>query len=183
MLLDVKVEGMSAYADVLRFEPGHYGNGGSIVLLSMFGPRNAVRAAWARLSESTRKGRHSTSIAVGEFHVSKGEASYTTISSPLPGRGLTHTVIVHQQLQRNAPDIGFFYQVGPDADRRYYDRLARYCAVPLRRDWSAALWSLGITAGTVSPVVGHGLEVFRISTDADAWAALVKNAIVSGLLS
>lgn len=177
MLLEVEGD-LTCYSDSLRVR----GDGwrAELVLLSIFGPRNAVRAAWAKLSASTRRGQGS--IQIGGKHVAKAEgASYTTQSAPLE-RGLVHCVIFHQQLGHNAPDRGFIFQTGPDAERRYFDRLARWCPVPFRGAWRESLWAIGRERGAIAEVAGHGREVWRIDTTREIWEPIVKDALIAGEL-
>lgn len=180
MLLEVKGE-LACYCDCLRVrDSGAYRH--DLVLLSLFGPRNAVRAAWAKLSSASRRGYHE-SIQVGDRNVAKaGDASYTTVSSPL-GKGLVHCLIYHQQLGHNAPDRGYIYQVGPDAERRYFDRLARWCPVPLRDSWREPLWKIGRERNAIIEVGGHGRDVWWVSTERDQWEPIVRDALVAGELS
>ncbi len=152
-----------------------------LVLLSMFGPRNAVRAAWAKLSSAARRGV-AESIDVGGTNIAKADnASYTTVTAPI-GRGLLHCVIFHQQLSHNAPDIGFVFQTGPEAERRYFDRLSRWCPVPMRAAWRQPLWDLGRAHGAIVEINGHGREVWQVATTREAWEPIVSAALIAGEL-
>jgi hypothetical protein len=149
----------------------------------MFGPRNAVRAAWATLSKvGSGRRRHRESIEIGGTRVSlKEETTYATVNAPLD-RGLLHCVIFHPMLSHNAPDVGFFYQVDPDASRRYFDRLSRWCPVPLRASWRETLWALGENQGAIVEITGHGRKVWNVATTRDVWEPIVQNGILTGEL-
>lgn len=176
------VEGdLPCYSDTLRM----HGDGwrSELVLLSLFGPRNAVRAAWATLASSYGRKGYRKSIGVGNTHVALHEnVAYSTVQAPLE-RGLLHTVIFHPMLGHNAPDLGYFFQVGPDADQRYFDRLARWCPVPLRTSWRAPLWDLGCARGAITELKGHGKDVWYVSTARDTWEPVVRDALLAGDLS
>jgi len=176
----VEIQGsLSCYSDALRVD-GH-GYHSALVLLSLFGPRNAVRAAWATLVKSSGRKR-TGSIAVGDTRAGLKEGvGYSTVSAPLE-RGLHHIVIFHPMLSHNAPDLGYVYQVGPDASRRYFDRLARWCPVPLRTSWCGRLWNLGRQAGAITELAGHGRDVWRVATTREVWEPIVRDAVVSGEL-
>lgn len=176
MLIEVDGD-LPCYSDALRVRGDGWRS--ELVLLSMFGPRNAVRAAWAKLSKASgRRGRRE-SISVGGKSVAMADGvSYSTVSAPLE-RGLLHTVIFHPMLSHNAHDLGFIYQVGPDASRRYFDRLARWCPVPLRAAWRGPLWDLGRAHGAIVEVRGHGREVWHVTTTRDAWEPIVRDALVT----
>lgn len=151
-----------------------------LVMLSMFGPRNAVRAAWANLSKSSGRRGRCGSITVGGRNVSMSEGvGYLAVNAPLD-RGLLHMVIFHPMFSHNAPDIGSFYQTGPDASRRYLVRLARWCPVPLRDPWGPSLWELGREHGAIVQMEGHGREAWQVSTARDTWEPIVRNAIIAG---
>lgn len=188
------VQGMSATSPILRIEGDlacysdalrTHGDGwrSELVLLSMFGPRNAVRAAWATLSSSYGRKGYRKSIKVGTSNVSLHESvTYSTVQVPLE-RGLLHCVIFHPMLGHNAPDLGYFFQVGPGADQRYFDRLARWCQVPLRATWRVPLWSIGCERGAIVELKGHGRDVWHVSTSADIWGPIVRDALLTGDLT
>jgi hypothetical protein len=178
----IEIDGdLPCHSDTLRVRGEGWNT--EIVLLSMFGPRNAVRAAWAKLSKSSGRRGHRQPISVGGENAKLAEGvTYSTVSAPLE-RGLLHTVIFHHMLGHNAPDLGFIYQTGPDASRRYFDRLARWCPVPLRADWRAPLWDLGRRAGAITVLKGHGREAWHVTTKRDAWESIIREALVAGELN
>lgn len=176
MLLEVKGD-LPCYCDTLRTTGDGYSR--KIVLLSLFGPRNAVRAAWAKLSKSASRSGYRESIDVGGQHVAKSNDSYSSVAAPLE-RGILHQIIFHHLLGHNAPDAGFLYQTGPDADQRYFDRLARLCPVPLRSSWREPLWALGREHGAIALLEGHGREVWQVATTGEVWQPIIRDAVVTG---
>jgi hypothetical protein len=180
ILLEVKGD-LPCHCDTLRVrgDERHYRS--ELLLLSMFGPRNAVRAAWAKLSKGASRGGHRESIDVGGTSVAKSDAAYFTGFAPL-GRGLLHCLIYHHELSHNAPNLGRVLQVGPDAGRRYFDRLARWCPVPMRSEWRAPLWDLGRAKGAIVEMRGHGREVWHVDTTRETWEPIIRDALVTGEL-
>jgi hypothetical protein len=171
---------LPCYSDTLRVDRS--GHRSDLVMLSMFGPRNAVRAAWANLSKSTGRRGRCGSIAVGDTTVGLSEGvGYLTVSAPLD-RGMLHMVIFHPMFSHNAPDVGSYYQTGPDAERRYFARLARWCPVPLPTAWRSPLWDLGRKHGAIVCADGHGREAWKVSTVTDTWEPIVRDALVAGEL-
>lgn len=165
---------LRCYADTLRYEEP-----GRIVLLSMFGPRNAVRASWAKLVQHTRR-TYMPGIHVGGVYVSKeANTSYFSAHAQI-GRGLLHTLLFHPHLSVNAPDTGCFYTLDAAG---YFARLAPRCPVPFRAGWADALWRLGLAAGAVRALPGHGREVWRVATTSDSWAPIVTAALAAGELN
>lgn len=175
----VEIQGsLSCYSDALRVDASDRWRS-TLVLLSMFGPRNAVRAAWATLAKSSGRRGRTGSIAVGDTRVGLAEGvGYSYTSAPLD-RGHHHILIFHPMLSHNAPDLGYVYQVGPGAERRYFERLARWCPVPLRAAWRERLWDLGRAAGAVTETKGHGREVWRVATTREVWEPIVRAAIAA----
>lgn len=178
ILLEIKGD-LPCHCDTLRVRGEGWRS--ELLLLSMFGPRNAVRAAWATLSKGASRSGHRETIDVGGTNVSKSDAAYFTNTAPI-GRGLLHCIIYHQQLSHNAPNLGHILQTGPEAERRYFDRLARWCPVPMRGAWREKLWDLGRERGAIVEMRGHGRELWQISTARDVWEPIVREAIVAGEL-
>ncbi len=176
MLLEIEGS-LSCHCDTLRMLGEGYR--AECVLLSMFGHRNAVRAAWATLLKSSgRRGRQG-SIVVGGTRVGLSESiAYATQSAPLE-RGLLHAIFFHPMLSHNAPDLGYIYQVGPGASERYFARLARWCPVPLRATWRSSLWELGRRHGAITEVSGHGRDVWHVATTREAWEPIVSAALLT----
>lgn len=181
MLLEIKGS-LPCYSDALRVIPREHDYGSAkIVLLSMFGNRNAVRAAWARLSKAASRSGYRESIDVGGASVAKSNDNYSTVFAPI-GRGRLHCLIWHQQLGHNAPDTGVVYQAGPDASTRYFDKLAKRCPVPVRASWAPALWTIGRDKGAIKLLEGHGREVWSIDTSRETWEPILRDAILAGEL-
>jgi hypothetical protein len=173
-MIPVKSQGMTCWADSSRQLSG--GWSGGLVFLSMFGDRNAVRAAWATLSNRKRD-----SVQVGDAYLKKmDEASYSTISAPL-GKGSVHLMILHSDMTRMSSSfVTSFYQVGPNAEERFYERFTRLCMVPMRPSWRDEIWKMGTEANLFSLLPGFGLPVYSINTDDEKWAPLVKDALLAG---
>jgi hypothetical protein len=176
MLLEIDGD-LPCHSDTLRLHGEGYRS--EVVLLSVFGPRNAVRASWARLAKCNGRRGRTGSISVGGRNVGLAEnVGYSTVSAPLD-RGLLHLVVFHPMLSHNAPDVGFVYQVGPDAAIRYFDRMARWCPIPLRASWRAPLWDIGRTHGAIVPIGGHGRDVWHVTTTREIWEPIIASALAS----
>lgn len=169
----VEAKGMTCWSDTCRYV-GHR----DVVLISLFGPRNAVRAAWATFFNRKRW----PSVEVGDDHARRVEdAAYSTIQTPM-GKDL-HTIIVHAAATRQHSSFAdAFFQVGPRAEERFFDRLARRCPVPMRPSWRDEIWRLGIEKDAIWPLAGFGLPVHHVRTEGEIWAPIVKEALVSGRL-
>ena len=180
MLLEIEGS-LPCFSDTLRVQSENWQS--TLILLSMFGPRNAVRAAWATLSKTSGRRGYRESIVIGNMRVAMGkDITYSSVNAPLE-RGLLHCVIFHPMLSHNAPDAGFIYQVGPDAPTQYFDRLSRWCPVPLRTSWREPLWGIGRKQGAIVEVPGHGRDLWNISTKRDVWEPIVRDALISGELT
>lgn len=178
----IKHEGISCWTDSLRVSSNdRYST--SLVFLSLFGPRNAVRALWARLFDE-RSGGLVLDDSPAEYrcgyYLMKG-VKYISLSAPL-GKQTLHQVVIHPEATHQvSPFLGHFYQVGPSPEERYFARLNRACPVPFRSSWREPLWRLGLQAGLIQALGGFGLPGYRVDTT-DAWAGVVKSAIEKGEL-
>lgn len=173
VLLKVKVEGLECWSDSHRYD-----DRGEIVLLSVFGPRNAVRAAWARLMRDRKNG----SVEVDDRQFHRGDADYTSMSSTLP-RGVFHWALVHHDAtHRVSPFAGGFYLVSPTPAQDFFPRLNRLCAMPFRPAWASELWSAGQQGedAPIRPLPGHGVPGFYVSADVETWHRVVRDLIASG---
>lgn len=173
---------LPCYCDTLRAFGGSYYGGSTLVLLSLFGPHNAVRAAWADLFKATRR-KYVNGIRIGGQEVKRdNDLAYVSSSASL-GRGLLHLVVFDPRLGHLAPAEEFFLQAGPNADELYFDRLSRWCPIPFRASWRARLWELGRAAGAITLLPGHGREVWRVTTTREVWEPIVTTAITDGSLN
>jgi hypothetical protein len=195
-LLPVRAGGFTCWCDSLR------SYGGELVLMSLYGPRNAVRAAWAKLNSAERR---NPTIQIGdEEHGRAHGVLYATINTPMADGADLHTILIDRRATRGGEDPAFYFQVGPDPHTRFFPRLAERCPLPLRAAWSADLWELGQSwAGDaedvermggdegyrrsqlapISRLGGHGLPVYRVETGATAWGPIVKASLLEGRLS
>lgn len=186
-LIPVDANGFRCWSDTFRY----YGQG-EIVLLSLFGPRNAVRSAWATLVQPDKK-RTKTNphIPIGSQNARRAEGRpYSTISTQLGSPRLAHTIMVDRRATRGGESFDHFFQVGPNPELRYFQRLSQLCSVPLRPTWAADLWEMGQvprveghkTTAAIQACNGHGLPVYRISTVGEEWHLIVRDALQSGRL-
>lgn len=131
-MLKVSHGGIEAWADAARHHPGGWGNGGDLVLLSMFGPRNAVRSLWATLVG----GGKTAGVMIGKdyFSASTG-VRYASVQTPMPRR-MTHLILVDPACTHQVSSFaGQFIQLGASAHEDFFSRLNRLCPVPFRRSW------------------------------------------------
>lgn len=174
IIREVRAQGLRCWTDSFR----HHGN--SALLLSLFGSRNAVRAIWATFFNRKRW----PGIKVGTDEVFRlDEAPYTTIQTPLSKAAL-HTIIIHSGATRQrGAFLDEFYQIGPDAEKRFWATLTKSCPVPMRDAWQADVWALGLEHEVIDEVDGFGLPLYRIASSGDVWEPIIKAALQSGRIS
>lgn len=172
----VDTNGLQCWADSVRYNSAAYWSH-EVAVLSMFGPRNAVRAAWARLSDKKR-----SSVQIGREHAALAQGEkYITIQTPMQ-RQMLHLVILHPSATHQySPFARNFIQVGASPEVAYFARLNRMCPTPFRPSWREKLWTLGHEHALIKPLPGFGLPGYSIDAT-EAWAPLVKNGIMSGEL-
>lgn len=174
----VECGGLQCWADGVRFLNTAYWSQ-EIGVLSMFGARNAVRAAWARLST---KARHSSYLEIGGKHACLVEGEkYVTLQAQMT-RQMLHLVILHPAATHQYnPFAQNFLQIGPEPSVRYFPRLNRMCPIPFRQTWREWLWENGLENSLIKPLPGFGIPGYLIDAT-EAWAPLIKQGIESGKL-
>jgi hypothetical protein len=152
----------------------------SLVLLSLFGPHNAVRATWAELVSSKRRWN---GVQVGGEYVRLAQSTrYVSVRRALDQRVL-HLVMLHPEATVQAsPFSKSFFLPGTDPEVAFWPRLCRMCAVPLRPTWREAVWEIGQRDGHIVLLDGFGLPVWRIRAETEPWAATIGEAVRKGQL-
>lgn len=189
-MYSVDCDGLSCWSDSARFLDGSWDR--DVVMLSLFGNRNAVRAAWARLS-----GSKYGSVSVGSFHASLGNRNgdsgirYTTVLTPT-GKATVHLVIIHQAATSQVSAFAKeFYEISPHPEETFFVRLNRMCPVPFRKTWREQIWRLGRDKGLITPLPGFGMPGYTVSTvghpaDEDDeslnWSKVIQEAVGEGVL-
>ena len=179
MVQKVECNGLHCWADSVRLLSANYWHQ-EVALLSLFGPRNAVRAAWARLSG---KVKHASLTLGDELHLKLAETEkYVTIQTPM-SRQMLHVVLIHpaatHQYSAFAPQ---FLQIGPEPEVGYFSRLNRMCPIPFRPAWREPLWRIGLENKLITPLPGFGIPGYMVQTT-DVWAPFVKQHILDGSLT
>lgn len=181
-MLRVECGNLKCWTDTVRIA-GDNSWVNPVVILSLFGPRNAVRAAWARLCGGKgRARRYGNNLNVGDYQVALDETvKYITIQTPM-SRQMLHIVMLHPMATHQAsPFTTWFYQVGPEPEERYFARLNRVCPVPFKPEWQETLWKLGQEEKLITPLRGAGLPGYLVDAS-DKWGKLVKDGLLSGKL-
>lgn len=178
-MLKVSHGGIEAWADAARSHPGGWGNGGDLVMLSMFGPRNAVRSLWATLVG----GGKTAGVMIGKDYFSAATGvRYASVQTPMPRR-MTHLILVDPACTHQVSSFaGQFVQLGASAHEDFFSRLNRFCPVPFRRSWRDALWTLGLESELIAPLPGFGIAAYSVDAGPQ-WAGVVKSGIQNGVLS
>lgn len=172
VILRVKTGGLSCWSDGFR------SNGRHLISLSMFGPRNSVRACWASLSE-----RHHASVELAGTHLSREkDVHYLSLSAPI-GHQLVHLMILHPDAtEQISPYADRFFLLSQRPEETFFPRLNRLCRVPFRRTWAPVLWQVGVEAELITPLPGHGLPGYLVNADTDAWKTATMTAVQKGRL-
>lgn len=162
---------LSAQAETFRMVGSEWNR--EIVMLSMTGPRNAVRGIWARLNlVSGRRRYESLETPLGSARL--GDNVYVSLSAPLPRGGL-HLIAMHRDMTHHlSPYETRFYQLGKET---FFARLNRVSPVPFKREWANELFDRGIAAGLVKSCPGIGREVFGVDASSLAWLDVVKELL------
>lgn len=160
-----------------------------LVFLSMYGPQNAVEAAWARLL-GIRKKRSEDAY----YYDDKGKIMIegdqiridphhrpVSVKSAL-SEGKMHLVCVDPALTTfHGANASFFYFADPPSEFR--SRLGRHLSIPTHSDWNDWLWGTGISSSLVQLLEGFGHEVYRVDANQDQWLPLIQEALLNGVIS
>jgi hypothetical protein len=107
-------------------------------------------------------------------------SDYKTIRRRLPETGKQQLMLVHGHATAEcAMDQDFFVPAegaGPPLDR-FSAQYMQAVACAARPDWSAFLWQRRVEAQLITPYQVMGLQVWRISAEAEAWACVVREGI------
>lgn len=172
MLVTIRNGGISCWSDLYRVDSG-------VVVISLFGPRNSVRAIWARMSAKRSYEQIDTDVGLTGISLNS-ERSYVTMQTPL-SRGDLHLVVLDLQATNQGSFFkDHFYLVGDDAPETFFNKLNSRCRVPFRAEWAGYLWAQANERGDIYALRGYGAEAYYVPTDTDTWSEIVKAGIESG---
>ncbi len=165
------------------------------VMLSLVGAVTVLNGLWAAfLSHETlvlneqievrRMQRDERALLKTLAH--KAASEYRTLSARLRETGKRHLVIVHQQATQDCEMDRAFFVVqaaeGLPPLARFYAQFTRAVAVCARTDWSEYLWQRGLAAQLIAPCEAAGIQAWRVTADAEAWAPVVREGITSRVI-
>lgn len=153
--------------------------GSQIVLLSLFGTSNVVRAVGAHLSKKNEY----ASIPGWSQWLRLGDQSYARCHQTL-GNDLHHMVIIDRRATLTGsawdPTLYMVAKSPGEAKANWLQRFAPRCPVPLRPEWAPTLWDKGVESGAIRELDGFGMLCYTLFTDEQRWLGLVGDAIRQG---
>lgn len=194
----VKYPGFQVLVDTWRAVPSAASSSRdrSLLLLSMYGPRNSVRSIWAsavRGSGLKIVGPDGTSYS-GGFVVTENHRPRHA-SAPIRQEGfrdMEHFVIYDQRAEADVSRRGDdeVVTVGPDRHSRAAQILRRRVTVPLRKEWFPELltkhapeYEKRSDGERVSyEAAGFGVPVLIVSANSARWSRLVTTLLKEGVL-
>lgn len=177
---------LSCWADTCRYYVGE-GDDKVVVMLSMYGPQNAVEAAWARLTGLQKKRSGYYVGSAGKVQVYKDLVRIDPVNRPVTvktaiAEGKSHLVCVDRALTvYHGAEASFFYFA--DDPSQFRSRLGQYLEIPTHGDWNGWLWETGLEHGLVHLLEGFGHEVYHVQSNADEWLPLIQEALLNGDIS
>ncbi len=161
---------------------------------SIFGPRNAVRAQWAKSMRGTGERpnkRRQTQDRMGlPTQLMAGISTQThyanfnvdeciTIQAPAhtdEQRDNHHLMLVHKQATTRA-DVwdDKIYVIGDSQREHWWRRWNKSCECPARESWASRMWDAGLEAKAIRTLQGFGDGGWVISTCAETWQPIVKD--------
>lgn len=170
--------GQACWSDTAR------AHNGKIVILSMYGPRVAVRALWAALVRQQRnEWNGGVEVSeVGRVTIDLENRPVTT-KAPLGGNAWHVVLVDPAATPRWGIDQPHFIHVGEPGSNSWVRRLSRQTNVPLRPEWAPWLWAKGVENKTVVEHAGFGTQSWHVHCDHGDWADIVTNALREGELT
>lgn len=181
--------GFSASVDAFAWEPepDPAARRMRLWLVSLLGPRQAVKALWARLI----KGETATltSEAPGTIRfctlAPEGPRAWRFFAASLPAAAGYHGVLVPELAlyATERTDFLLLPQRDEDAAGLHYRFLNRRLDVPLHPGWADWLWRRALRTGEAGALESLGLMAYRCTPDARALAVDLSAAVRGGELS
>lgn len=179
---------LSCWADTCRYYTGT-ADDKVLVMLSLYGPQNAVEAAWARLLllRKKRGDKPYYGGSKGKLLVSEDKIRIDPENRPVTvktsiAEGKTHLVCVDPALTiYHGANASFFYFA--DTPSQFRSRLGRYLNIPTHEDWNDWLWETGLKEELIQLLDGFGHKVYHVNSSTDLWLPVILNGLEQGQIS
>lgn len=178
----ITYKNFSCWCDSYRAASLHYG--GKVVLASLFGNTNEVRAIWAALIRGQQRGQYVQVKRGSDPHTYLSldeKSSYIQLRRPLDRQHI-HIVLLHPEATTQLSAFeGYFHLLGAHPEQTFFNRLCRLCPVPMRASWRETIWALGVHYELIKEIPGYGVPAHTIYTDG-RWVEVIQNAVKEGVL-
>jgi len=94
--------------------------------------------------------------------------------------GKRQLVLIHQQATQGCGMDQAFYVLAEDGQTplaRFFQQFTLAVAVCARQEWSELLWEYGRTQHLIEPCDARGIDAWRVESDEDAWAEVVRQGV------
>lgn len=163
--------------------PDYVWDSSGMLLLSLAGPEQAVRACWANIV----KGRRERSVTRTQLRLQDGMKEYWVSVNPLlryhsvsMNGGL---VVLREEFNR----LHNRFILGGDGETPspwFEMALKQVPTMPYKKAWLPALWKMGIENGLIVRPEGQqiGISIWQIQTAEHLWANHLKAMVKEGAL-
>ncbi len=190
-------EGYTVYLDGYAYEGGnHRGDYRQLLVVSMLGPLQSLRAIWARLlkgeymelSMGDAGPAHWVNldpVVSGSYQSGqKNQSEWTFKTAVLPGSGGHHGLLL-PKLARYAHDRTDFIilpRTEEEAKLLHLRYLNRRVEIGMLPEWADFFWARGETTGELKKLRGWGLTAYRATPDLARLRSDVSLALRTGAL-
>lgn len=148
-----------------------------VVYLHLIGPRSAVKAIWATLSE--KKNGYDVQIGRSFLRLERG-ARYRTFTTKI--NRYLDMVIIHPNAAAMSTESPVYLLARPDQDGPppgFFPRLNKAITVPIKRAWTPQLWEQGQTTyAPVKKLLSLGdMQGYILHRTSRWWLTIVQNII------
>jgi hypothetical protein len=149
--------------------------------LSLLGPRQSLKAIWARLLRGEVATLSQEALGSAHFCVlaEREPRTWHSFTATLPGAGGHHLVLLPDaaRISSSRPDILLLPRSEQETAHLHWRFLDRHLDLPLRRVWADWLWARASVAGEAVALQAFGTLAYRCTPDPTGLAAALSVAI------
>lgn len=160
---------------------------GVCVYLNLAGPRMAVEAMRARMSQGEIVNLMQWDGPSIELTAGEGETGkYSAFMQNIPEAKFTSLILVHERMVE--PNYGgksltaLFYLSDEQAMAQLRHHVTALVNVPVFEAWTPYLWRAGQAAQLVRKTRGSGLSVLGVDLDQTSWERLITGGLAEGVI-
>lgn len=173
--------GFSASVDAFAWEPDAAAHRMQLWFLSLLGPKEAIKALWARLIKGEVATISFEPLGKARFCVlaPEGPRGWRFFTATLRAAAGYHGLLVPEAALYPAQRADFLLLPRrlDEAARLHYQFLNRRLDLPLHPNWADWLWEWALETGEAAALESHGLHAYRCSPNPTALADDLRGGV------